>query len=84
MLTKYIDFKNFKISKNIKNIKNIKKDLEKLLKEKRIFINHLVLVIKILIIRNDFKINEIYPYVNVVGLVNFRYRVYLNCFRKKS
>jgi glucose-6-phosphate isomerase len=68
MLTKYIDFKNFKINKNIKNIKNTKKDLEKLLKEKSIILKSLSTSYK-----NNYNKTLIsklmkYSHINVVGM----------------
>ena len=68
MLTKYINFKNFRINKNIKSKKKIKKNLEKLLKEKSIILKSLSRSYKNTY--NKAMISKLmkYSHVNVVGM----------------
>ena len=68
MLTKYINFKNFRINKNIKSKKKIKKNLEKLLKEKSIILKSLSRSYKNTYNRAMISKLMKYSHVNIVGM----------------
>ena len=68
MITKYIDFKNFRIKKNIKSYKKIKKNLEKLLKEKSIILKSLSRSYKNTYNRAMISKLMKYSHVNIVGM----------------